>query len=204
MGLYAKRILPRLLDLSMGHRELQPYRRRIIQAAEGRVLEIGIGSGRNLPLYDDRVTEIVGVDPSPELLRMARRAAGRGGQSVSFVEAPAEAIPLDDRSFDCAVVTWSLCTIPDPLAALAEVRRLLVPGGGLLFAEHGLSPDPGVRRWQDRLTPVWKVCAGGCHLNRAIDELLRQAGFEIVAMETGYARGLKPMTWMFEGRAVPR
>jgi ubiquinone/menaquinone biosynthesis C-methylase UbiE len=165
------------------------------------VLEIGIGSGRNLPFYGGDVEEVVGVDPSPGMLALARRAHAAGPRRVELVEASAERLPFDACSFDATVVTWSLCSVPDPAAALQEARRVLRPGGRLLFVEHGLAPDPGVRRWQDRLTPVWRRWTGGCHLNRKPDDLVRAAGFTLERLDTGYARGPKPMTFIYEGAA---
>ena len=205
MGLYQDHILPRLIHLAMRQRNLAAYRARIIPAAQGRVLEIGIGSGLNLPYYGTTVERVIGLDPAPKLLAMAREAARRRTSiPVELVENSAEAIPLDNGSIDTIVTTWTMCSIPDVQRALGEIRRVLKPGGRLLFVEHGRSPDPGVRRWQDRLTPVWRRVGGGCHLNRAIGELIEDAGFRNERIETGYMRGPKPMTFMYEGAARPR
>jgi ubiquinone/menaquinone biosynthesis C-methylase UbiE len=152
MSLYADRILPILIDLSMHNKRLQPYRERIVGAAEGRVLEVGIGSGFNLPFYPARVQHVIGLDPSPHLLAMARQIAPRTTAPVAFVESSAEAIPFDDASIDTIVTTWTLCSIPNAPSALGEMRRVLKPGGRRLFVEHGRAPDSGVRWWQDRLT----------------------------------------------------
>jgi len=203
MSFYADRVLPCLIHAAMRQRNLTAYRRRVIPAAEGRVLEIGVGSGLNLPLYTGRAEHVIGLDPSPKLLRMARVAAERTMPPVALMEGSAEAIPLDDRSVDTVVTTWTLCTIPDAGRALEEMRRVLKPHGRLLFVEHGRSPDAGVRRWQDRLTPVWKRIGGGCHLNRGIADLVGSAGFRIERLETGYMKGPKPMTFMYEGCARP-
>ena len=165
------------------------------------MLEIGIGSGLNLALYPPKVCEIVGLDPQPRLLAMARQAANRSSVRVSFIEASAEAIPLEDNCVDSVVTTWTLCTIPDVISALSEMRRVLRPSGQLLFVEHGLTLEHKVRRWQDRLTPVWKRIAGGCHLNRPIRELIEKAGFVVTEIETGYIKGPKPMTFLYCGRA---
>ena len=156
MGFYGDVILPRLLDLAMRNKDLVPFRERVIGAAEGRVLEIGVGSGRNLPFYRAPVTEVLALEPAPRLVSMARSASRRASIPVSFLEASAEAIPLDGHSVDTVVTTWTLCSIPQAATALADMRRVLRPGGRLLFVEHGLAPDDGVRRWQDRLTPVWR------------------------------------------------
>jgi ubiquinone/menaquinone biosynthesis C-methylase UbiE len=204
MGFYADRIVPVLIDLSMRNKLLRPYRQRVIGAAEGRVLEIGIGSGLNLPWYGANVARVIGLDPSPRLLAKAQQTARRIPAPVTFVEGSAEAIPLDDASVDTVVTTWTLCSIPDAPAALAEMRRVLMPAGRLLFVEHGRSPDARVRWWQDHFTPMWKRIGGGCHLNRAISELIQGAGFRIEQIDTGYMKGPKPMTFMYEGSARPR
>lgn len=204
MGIYQDHVLPLLIHLSMRQRNLAAYRARLIPAAQGRVLEIGIGSGLNLPYYRTTVEQIIGLDPSPKLLAMARETARRNSIPLELIENSAEAIPLYNRSIDTVVTTWTMCSIPDVQHALGEMRRILKPGGRLLFVEHGRSPDPGVRRWQDRLTPVWRRISGGCHLNRAIGELIEGAGFRIERIKTGYMRGPKPMTFMYEGSARPR
>jgi ubiquinone/menaquinone biosynthesis C-methylase UbiE len=202
MSFYNDVILPRLCDLAMRNKQLQPYREQVIGAAEGRVLEIGIGSGRNLPFYRSPVTELLALEPSPQLTAMARNAP-HPGPPVNFIEASAEAIPLDDRSIDTVVTTWTLCSIPDAAMALTEMRRVLQPGGKLLFVEHGMAPDRNVRRWQDWLTPAWKCISGGCHLNRPISAMIEGAGFRIDRVETGYMPGPKAMTFMYEGSARP-
>jgi ubiquinone/menaquinone biosynthesis C-methylase UbiE len=203
MGLYQDHVLPHLINLSMRQRNLAAYRARIIPAAQGRVLEIGIGSGLNLPYYGTAVEQVIGLDPAPKLLAMTREAARRTAIPLDLIEGSAEAIPLDDRSIDTVVTTWTMCSIPEVRRALGEMRRVLKADGRLLFVEHGRSPDPGVRRWQDRLTPVWRRIGGGCHLNRAIGELVEGTGFGVERIETGYMRGPKPMTFMYEGVARP-
>ena len=204
MGLYQERIVPCLIHLSMRQRILAGHRSRIVSAAAGRVLEVGIGSGLNLPFYSGSVNFIIGLDPSPRLLAMAREAANPATKSLELVEGTAEAVPLEDHSIDTVVTTWTLCSIPDAGRALHEMRRVLEPGGRLLFVEHGRAPDPRVRWWQDRLTPMWKRLGGGCHLNRAIKDLIENAGFRIERLDNGYMRGPKPMTFMYEGSARPR
>jgi len=203
MGLYQDRILPHLVNMAMRNRDLLPYRERVISAAEGRVLEIGIGSGLNLPFYPPQAREVLGLDLSPRLLAMSRHAANQSSAPVTFIEASAEAIPLDDHSIDTVVTTWTLCTIPAALQALGEMRRVLRPSGHLLFVEHGLSPDANVRKWQDWLTPAWKRIGGGCHLNRPIRKLIEDASFGITELETGYIKGPNPMTYLYQGRAKP-
>jgi ubiquinone/menaquinone biosynthesis C-methylase UbiE len=202
MGFYGNCIVPRLVHLAMRNQRLLPYRKRVISAAEGRVLEVGIGSGLNLPLYPARVTEIVGLEPAPRLLAMARNTAARLSSPAAFIQGSAETIPLDTGSIDTVVTTWTLCTIPGVARALGEMRRVLKPGGQLLFVEHGLSPDHDVRRWQDWLNPAWKRIGGGCNLNRPIRILIEGAGFAITQLETGYMAGPKPMTFLYEGRAI--
>jgi ubiquinone/menaquinone biosynthesis C-methylase UbiE len=203
MGFYSDIILPRLCDLAMRNKQLVPFRERVIGAAEGRVLEIGVGSGMNLPFYRPPVREVLALEPAPRLVTMARRASRAASIPINFLEASAEAIPLEKHSVDTIVTTWTLCSIPQATTALADMRRVLRPGGKLLFAEHGLAPDESVRRWQDRLTPVWRRIAGGCHLNRPIRSMIEGAGFRIDRIETGYIPGPKPMTFMYEGSARP-
>jgi ubiquinone/menaquinone biosynthesis C-methylase UbiE len=203
MGFYQNRILPRLIHFAMAQEDLKIYRRRVVSGAAGRMLEIGIGSGLNMPFYPDAVREVVGLDISAQLLAISRTAARRRG-SIELIEASAEAIPLDDRSVDTVLTTWTLCSIGDAAQALREMRRVLKPGGALLFAEHGRAADRNVRRWQDRLTPVWKRLGGGCHLNRSIGDLIASSGFGIERLENSYMRGPKPLTFMYEGIARPR
>lgn len=203
MGFYNDVILPGLCDLAMRNKDLLPYRERAIGAATGRVLEIGMGSGRNLPFYGPSVKQVVGLEPGPKLIEMARRVR-QPDIPVEFVEASAEAIPIGDRSMDTVVTTWTMCSIPDIDRALAEARRVLKPAGKLVFVEHGRAPEPRVQWWQDRLTPAWRRISGGCHLNRDIAHVLRRNGFDIEVMHTGYMNGLKPMTFMYEGQASPR
>jgi ubiquinone/menaquinone biosynthesis C-methylase UbiE len=201
MGLYEQYIVPHLVNLAMRNRQLAPYRERVLSQAEGQVLEIGIGSGANLPLYTDRAHEVLGLEPHPKLLKMASGKTARVPSKM--IEGSAESIPLDDHSIDTVVTTWTLCTIPDPSAALVEMRRVLKPGGQLLFVEHGLSPDEQVRKWQNRLNPLWKRIAGGCNLNRPIATLIEGAGFQVAQLDIGYMSGPKPMTFMYEGVARP-
>ncbi len=201
MGAYDRYVVPRLLALAMQNRELVPYRQRIGQAASGRVLEVGVGSALNLPFYGPEVVEVVGVDPSPALVAMARER--RSGLRFPFeaIEGTGERLPFESRGFDTVLTTWSLCSVADPIQVLREARRVLRPGGQLLFVEHGRAPEPGVRWWQDTLDPAWRRIAGGCHLNRKMDDLVRDAGFRLDHLRTGYARGPRPMTFMYEGHA---
>lgn len=206
MGLYASHVLPRLVDWGCGTNVVAEQRGRIVPRARGRVLELGIGSGRNLAFYEpERVDAVWGVDPSPELYRLAeRRAADLPFPVRFFVRAADEpGLAMADDSIDTVVVTYTLCTIPDPVRALREARRLLAADGELLFAEHGRSPDPDVRRWQERVTPVWRRFAGGCRLEHDPVASLGAAGFRVIELETGYVAGWKPASWHFVGVAVP-
>lgn len=203
MGFYNDRILPHLINLSMRNRELQPYRERVIAQANGRVLEIGVGSGLNLPIYGAQVREIVGLEPVPRLISMAQRIADRAKAPVTLIAGSAESLPVDTASVDTVVTTWTLCSIPDAQGALKEMRRVLRANGQLLFVEHGLAPEEKVQAWQNHLTPLWKRIGGGCHLNRPIRALIESGGFDITQLETGYMKGPKPMTYLYEGRARP-
>jgi ubiquinone/menaquinone biosynthesis C-methylase UbiE len=177
MGFYEERILPWLIHLAMRRHDLTPYRTRIASAATGNVLEIGIGSGLNLPFYGRSVSQVIGIDPSPHLLVMARGAACRTMTALKLIEGTAESIPIEDRSIDTVVTTWTLCSIPE---VGREMRRVLRTDGHLLFVEHGRAPEPRVRWWQDRLIPMWKHLAGGCHLNRAVGELIENVRIRLV------------------------
>ena len=202
MGFYERWVVPRLLDLAMRNNRLTGYRQATVAAARGLVLEIGIGSGRNLSLYGPEVDQVCGIDPSPELLDRAREQIGDARVSVGLVRGSAEQLPFPDAAFDALVMTWTLCSIPNPTAALTEMRRVLKPGGRLVFVEHGLSPEHRIMRWQRRLTPYWKRISGGCHLDRKMDGLIRAAGFRVEALETGYMPGPKPWTFIYRGTAV--
>ena len=204
MGFYKDQIVPLLINLTMRRRDLAAYRGRVIPAAEGRVLEVGIGSGFNLPFYSRNVERLIGLDPSPKLLAMVQRNLRADAPSVELVEGSAEAIPLESNSVDTVVTTWTLCSIPDAAGAVREMHRVLRPTGRLLFIEHGRAPEANVRWWQDRLTPAWKWIGGGCHLNRAIQTLIEDAAFRFDRFETGYMRGPKPLTFIYEGTARPR
>ena len=196
-------MLPWLLHLAMRQNQLTPFRRRVIGAAEGKVLEIGIGSGLNLSLYRPPVRLVIGLDPSTELLRMARGRARGAPVPVEILQASAETLPFDDFSMDTVVMTWTLCTIADARQALTEIRRVLKPGGALLFIEHGRAPELGVARWQDRLDPLWSRIAGGCHLNRKMDDLISGSGFRIDFLEHSRLPGPRTYTFFYQGRARP-
>ncbi len=203
MGFYRRHVVPCLTHLAMSQQQLLPYRQHIVGAAEGTVLEIGIGSGLNLALYGAPTRSVIGLEPSPELLRMARGRALAAPVPVTLLDASAEAIPLEAGSVDTVVTTWTLCTIPDPLRALSEMRRVLKPSGALLFVEHGRAPEAGVARWQDRIDPLWSRFAGGCHLNRKMDDLVTTAGFRIEGLQHPRLPGPRTHTYLYEGRARP-
>ena len=201
-GLYSRYILPKLVHCACASRPATRQRRKVVPRAQGRVLEIGIGSGLNLPHYDPAGVELLfALDPSKELWAMAGERLDRVKFPVEYVEAFAGEIPLETGSVDSVVVTYTLCSIPDRNQALAEMRRVLRPGGELLFCEHGLAPDEKVRKWQHRLNPVWRRLAGGCNLNIDMPAVIRAAGFTIRELETVYLSGLKPASCNYRGVA---
>jgi len=202
VGFYGKYVLPRLIDLAMRNKEATRLRAALIPQARGEVLEIGIGSGLNLPFYSSGVKRVYGVEPSRELQRMARKRGVGQRVGVEFLSQSAEVpLPLPDESMDTVVMTWTLCSIPNAPEALAQMKRVLKPSGKLIFIEHGRAPDRGVAVWQDRLMPAWKRFAGGCHLNRKIDDLVVAAGFQITELTTFYLPGPRPMTYTYQGLA---
>jgi len=187
MGFYDTKILPFLIDTACGVGPIQEQRKLVVPQARGEVLEIGMGSGLNLPFYDGtKVNKVWGLEPSAEMRVKAAKVAAKTAVPVSFLDLPGEEIPLEDATVDTVLVTYTLCTIPEVAAALRQMRRVLKPNGKLIFCEHGQAPDASVRRWQDRLDPIWGKFSGGCHLNRPIDALVKQAGFEIETLNTGY------------------
>jgi ubiquinone/menaquinone biosynthesis C-methylase UbiE len=205
MSVYAKYFLPRLIDLAMKNKDATRLRAAWVPHAQGQVLEVGIGSGLNLPHYSRAVQPVYGVDPSQELQRIARRRVTSGSPEIEFLTQSAEdRLPLADSSIDTVVLTWTLCSIPNAPTALGEMKRVLRADGRLIFIEHGRASDTGVSIWQDRLTPLWKRVTGGCHLNRRIDELVAAAGFRITELTKSYLPGPRPMTYTFQGLAEPR
>lgn len=206
MGLYERTLLPRLTDLACGVEGIESQRARVVPEARGRVLEVGFGSGRNLPWYrPERVERLIGLEPNEGMWRLAERRLRDAPFPVERLVLEGEAIPLEDASVDTVLVTYTLCSVADAPRALAGMRRVLRPGGRLLFAEHGLSPEPGVARWQRRLTPLWRRVAGGCHLDRETPALLESAGFAVEELETGYLpKGPRIATYQYAGTARPR
>ncbi len=203
MGLYSKYILPKVVNLACSMEPNMRQREKVVPLARGRVLEIGIGSGLNLPYYDaSKVTRLWGLEPSPEMTRMAEKAARSVRFDVEFIGLPGKEIPLEDDSVDTVLMTYTLCTIPDTEPALRQMARVLKPGGELIFCEHGAAPDASVRRWQDRMNPIWKRFAGGCHLNRAIPNLIKQGGFRINEIHTMYVPGWRPSSFNYWGSAT--
>ena len=202
MGIYHDRLLPWLIDRTMRSGMLAPYRRGVVGATHGRILEIGIGSGHNFAFYGDAAAEVVGVDMSAALLGKAATRASKRRLPVRLVLADGSGLPFAEASFDAAVLTWTLCSIADPAAALAEIRRVLRPGGTLHYVEHGRAPEPGVQRLQDLLTPAWRRLSGGCHLNREMDALIEAAGFRHVGGEAGYAPGPRFVAYFYTGCAI--
>ena len=188
MGFYARFVLPTLIDVACGNRQVMRQRARVVPEAEGVVVEVGAGSGRNLPFYrTDRVRHLIAVEPARELLRKARGRARGSGLEIEWREGVGEALPVADHEADTVVITYTLCTVGDPAATLAEARRVLRPGGRLLFVEHGAAPDEAVRRWQERLDRfIWPKIAGGCHLGRRPDRALEAAGFRFDRLEMAY------------------
>jgi len=203
MGFYEERILPHLLDCSCSVEPVMELRSQLVPLATGTILEVGMGSGINLEFYNpDRINHLYGLEPSEGMRRKARHNLSRSPVDVEWLDLPGEKIPLEDKSVDTVVLTFTLCTIPDWRAALEQMKRVLKPGGELLFLEHGQSPDQGVRKWQHRLTPAWKKLVGGCHLNRPIDELVREAGFHITELENLYVpKAPKFAGYVYKGRA---
>jgi ubiquinone/menaquinone biosynthesis C-methylase UbiE len=189
MSFYESRILPYLLNVFMNTEGTREQRSRALSAVSGAVLEVGFGSGLNLPYYPNRVTKVVGVDPSQTSAHLARKRIAQALFPVEFVGRSAERLPVADASFDSIVSTFTLCTIPDVGAALAEMRRALKPEGRFYFVEHGHADDPRVARWQERLNGLEQCMFGGCHLNRDISALIKQAGFDIERLEHAYLKG---------------
>lgn len=205
MGFYDKYLLPKIVHCACGQNPAMKQREKVVPRAEGLVLEIGIGSGLNIPYYNpEKVDHLWGIDPSREMWAIAASNAKEHHLDAEFIESGAESIPLDDNSADTVVMTYTLCTIPDPGSALHEIQRVLRPGGTLLFCEHGEAPDANIQRWQKRLNPLWYRLGGGCNLNRPIPALLKGAGFLSDDMQAMYIPGWKPACFNYWGSASYR
>lgn len=206
MGFYDRFILPRLIDCACGASMVTQQRLKVVPQAQGVVLEVGIGSGLNLPHYDrNKVTELIGIDPGEDIVKIARKRAAAASMDVRFILLEGESIPLEAKSVDTVVVTYTLCSIPGVLQALEGMRKVIKPGGRLLFCEHGLAPDENVARTQRRLSGLWKVIAGGCHLNRDIPAELENGGFRVNHLERYYVKGAPRFAgYHYVGSAIPR
>ena len=202
MEFYDKYVLPKLVHFTCGQSHMMQQREKIVPLAQGRVLEIGIGSGLNIPLYDaGKVEHLWGLDPSAEMWSIAQKNAMQHHLDAEFIQSGAESIPLDNNCADTVVMTYTMCTIPGIHAALDDIRRVLKPGGKLIFCEHGIAPDESVQRWQNRLNPIWRKLSGGCNLNRPISGLLEQYGFKSNDMQATYLPGWKLAGFNYWGTA---
>lgn len=202
MSFYERYCLPLVIDLACGIKPIRKQREKVVPLARGEVLEVGIGTGHNLPHYQaEQIRKIWGLDPAADMHRKARKRLAGTRLDVELMPLSAETIPVEDARFDTVVLTYTLCSIPDPVAALKEMRRVLKPGGKLLFSEHGLAPDPGVARWQRRLTPAWRKFAGNCHMDRDIPSLLTAGGFGSQQLERGYVPGPRILSYNYWGQA---
>jgi ubiquinone/menaquinone biosynthesis C-methylase UbiE len=189
MGLYGEQVLPRIINVACGLKNVRPLRQRVCEGLEGDVVEIGFGSGLNVPFYPEAVNRVAAVEPADVGWKLAEKRLRATSVPVERSGLDGQSLPFEDDSYDAALSTWTLCTIPDVAGALAEVRRVLKPGGTLHFVEHGLAPDEHVRRWQHRLEPVQKRVFGGCHLTRPVVDLLTAAGFTITEVDVFYEEG---------------
>jgi len=203
MGVYQRFCLPRVMNFSCSSKPTTRQRQKVVPLATGRVLEVGLGTGLNLPFYDSRrVTKLWGLEPFEGMRRRAVKSIAASPLEIELLDLPGEEIPLEDASVDTVVITYTLCTIPEADRALRQVHRVLKPGGKLLFTEHGKAPDAAVRKWQDRVNPVWKRIGGGCNLNRDIPALLHAAGFRTDTIEANYIPGWKPASFNYWGVAA--
>ena len=206
MGFYENRVVPKLIDMGCSTPPILKQREKVVPFATGRVLEVGMGSAINIPFYDPAQVEMVwGLEPSEGMRRKAAPRIERAPFPVEWLGLPGEEIPLEDDSADTVLLTFTLCTIPDFAKALAQMRRVLKPGGKLLFAEHGAAPDESVRKWQDRINPIWKRLAGGCNINREIPHALESAGFKLEELDMMYLPGTpKIAAYQYWGSATQR
>jgi SAM-dependent methyltransferase len=202
VGFYEDRVLPRIINVALGGAAISEIRGRVAAGLDGEVLEVGFGSGLNIPHYPSSVRRVMALDPAKAGRKMARKRIAASPVAIEFVDLEQDRLSLESESVDGVLITWTMCTILDVAGALQEMHRVLRPGGQLHFAEHGLSPDPKVARWQHRLTPLQKRLAGGCHLDRPIEDLVDQAGFTIDSLSNFYTPGPKAGSYMYEGVAT--
>ena len=202
MGFYDDQVLPRLINRVLAGGEFTRIRGQIAAGLSGEVLEVGFGSGLNVPHYPSKIDRVLALDPAKVGRKLAAERVAATSILIEYIDLDGDSLPVDSASIDHVLITWTMCTIPDVQSALSEMRRVLRPKGKLHFAEHGLSPDPKVAKWQDRLTPFQRRWAGGCHLNRPIGQLIEGAGFTVTRMDNYYLKGPKPMGYMFEGMAT--
>ena len=196
MNLYNKYILPKFLNCACGSKPINYQRQKVVPLAKGKVLDIGIGSGLNIPFYNsDKIDKVIGIDPSHELIELAKELANDSKASIELVIGSAESIPYPDNFFDTVLVTYTMCTIPNVAIANKEMWRVLKDDGRLIFCEHGLAPDKKISKWQNRIDPFWGKIAGGCHLNRDIQKLITDAGFSFESLDKMYI----PSTPKFAG-----
>jgi len=205
MGIYEKYILPRLLNCACSSKQINIQRKKVTPHARGKILEVGIGSGLNLPFYDkSKIIELWSIDPSKELNTMAKNAAKNEKLSVNFIISSAEEIPLPDNYFDTVLITYTMCTIPEAIKANNEIRRVLKNDGKLIFCEHGLSPDDNIKKWQNRINKFWSKIAGGCNINRNIPSLIKKSGFKVIEIEEMYIpKTPKIAGYNYWGYAIP-
>ncbi len=202
MEFYDRYILPCCIDMSCGTKSVTKLREKVVPLARGVVVEIGIGSGHNLPHYDpNKVSRVIGVDPNEHIWKRSAKRRAASPIEIIRIGLSSEDIPLENRSADTVVCTYTLCTIPEPVKALGEMRRILKPGGKILFSEHGMAPDANVAKWQSRIDPVWKKLAGGCHTGRDIPKLFRQAGLKFDVLDEMYIPGPKVFSYNYWGAA---
>ena len=205
MGFYDDRVLPHIINVVMNNEQTRETRARVCGELAGEVVEIGFGTGHNLPFIPAQVTRLRAVEPSGRSVELAAQRIAGAPFPVEVVGLDGQKLPLDDASTDHVLCTWSLCTIPDPIAAVREMRRVLRPGGSLHFVEHGRAPEDNIRRWQNRLNGMWQHIAGGCNLNRDIPAIIETGGFDVVRMDNYYGKGEpKPVGYLYEGVATPR
>lgn len=203
MGVYSSYVLPRIIDKVCAQKNMAELRTNYVPRATGNVLEIGLGSGHNLEHYTESVIKVTAIDPAEEVTDLAQERIATAVPPVQLLNTSAEKIPFESDTFDTVVSTWTLCSIPDVTSALAEIRRVIKPGGQFIFIEHGASPDEKIVRWQQRIEPVWKFCGGGCHLTRNAPRLIEAAGFSLPELETGYYSGPRWVSYTYRGVARP-